>query len=501
MDIVQLREVIDKGMGARIIILGDLHYGEPSLPERGEMAPLLLRRAVDRIEKFIRPDAVLVLGDLIDDEKDAKAGEKWAELREILDELSMPSIVLPGNHDGDPASFYRVFERPPEWVDIHDVRFLPFVDPSAPEWNARREDYELERFAHARKGFLGTLVSVQHVPLVEPGQGGSRFGYVNMDAIREAAVLHGVTLSLSGHEHRGVDTTHTTGLRSIATPAFDTPPFTFLEVRIEKESVRVLRHDLALPESLRLFDWHVHSPFAFCGHGLDFATEVRIAKDFGLAGFGFSEHSGQLYFTKKANTESLFYTDGIEYAEERNSRIGDYFEMSRALAPEAAVGLEVDCDVQGRVILLPEDRERSDFLLGALHYLSEFRHRNPSYARLFEEFLDLTDGIASSGIDVLAHPFRIFLKLGLTIPEFVYEEVVDILSENGVAMELSFGAGGPPAPFIRQCLERGVKIAFGSDSHELYQIGDLAPHVSFLRHAVGFNGDLGDVLLPPPRVF
>ena len=53
----------------------------------------------------------------------------------------------------------------------------------------------------------------------------------------------------------------------------------------------------------------------------------------------------------------------------------------------------------------------------------------------------------------------------------------------------------PSPDFCRRCIDAGVKLTFGSDSHNLYQVGEFAPHLDLLRRA-GFDGDLRDVLLP-----
>jgi len=44
------------------------------------------------------------------------------------------------------------------------------------------------------------------------------------------------------------------------------------------------------------------------------------------------------------------------------------------------------------------------------------------------------------------------------------------------------------------CLESGVKIALGTDTHNLYELGFFNPHFDFLK-SIGFSGDLNDILL------
>jgi hypothetical protein len=41
-----------------------------------------------------------------------------------------------------------------------------------------------------------------------------------------------------------------------------------------------------------------------------------------------------------------------------------------------------------------------------------------------------------------------------------------------------------------------VKLSFGSDAHALYEVGEFAPHLKFLKE-IGYDGDLKDILVRP----
>ena len=85
------------------------------------------------------------------------------------------------------------------------------------------------------------------------------------------------------------------------------------------------------------------------------------------------------------------------------------------------------------------------------------------------------------GIQVLAHPFRIFLRRRREVPTALYGEVVGLLASRGVAAEINFHTNQPDPVFFRLCLERGVKLSVGSDSHAIASVGDLGPHIALLR--------------------
>ena len=90
-------------MSIKIAVISDLHYSaepNPLIPKRrGELSAILLLRAVHRFNRFIKPDIVLVAGDLINDPAAPDAGKLSEELRDILSLLQMPSLIIPGNHD------------------------------------------------------------------------------------------------------------------------------------------------------------------------------------------------------------------------------------------------------------------------------------------------------------------------------------------------------------------------------------------------------------------
>ena len=62
--------------------------------------------------RSVRPDAVLVTGDLVDNATDAE----YERVRELLEPLRVPTYVLPGNHD-DRAAIRRHFELPGAGAD------------------------------------------------------------------------------------------------------------------------------------------------------------------------------------------------------------------------------------------------------------------------------------------------------------------------------------------------------------------------------------------------
>jgi hypothetical protein len=233
-----------------IAVLTDLHYGPPGemAQRRSEIADTLLQQAVYRLNHLICPDVTVVLGDLLDDGTAADAHRRLACLSGILDKLASPRIVIPGNHDGDVASFYRVFDRPAETIDLCGVRFLPFIDRDAPGHNATRSEADIARFVAARCDYAGPVVALQHVSLAPPGYAALPYNYTNAAEIVTAMRQAEVALSLSGHYHTGTNPIRDAMITFINAPSLCEAPFPFLSVTLAKEegsAIRVVRHTLA----------------------------------------------------------------------------------------------------------------------------------------------------------------------------------------------------------------------------------------------------------------
>ena len=465
---------------------------------RSEIADILLLRAVYRLNRLIRPDVTLVLGDLIDYGSSPDAEKNLLQIRSILDRLDSPYIAIPGNHDPIPQEFYRVFERPDEIEDIAGVRLLSFIDQEEPGCNARRSEYDLNRFRRARANYDGKLLSLQHVCLYPPDDREiTPYNYSNADEILRAMAETGVELSVSGHYHAGGEDTSNGTTMFVNAPGLCEAPFPFLEIVIDGDQIETYRHELKMPEHLRLVDNHVHTPLAYCSENMDIERSITLANDFGLGGITYTEHSGHLYFSPKRYSNKICLREGIESSIDAENRMKTYIDMKRVHEGERVrFGLEVDCDYQDRILVASQDRDQFDFFVGAMHALPSLTATKPPTQDDQDVFLALLSKLLAQGIDVLAHPFRVFRRSGWCAPRELFQPTAQLLREHGVAAEINFHTNEPHVEFIKDCLTLGVKISLGSDAHNLAEIGDFAYHLALLKEA-GFDGELSDVLYIP----
>ena len=488
-------------MKAKIAILTDLHYSQSKnafISERkGEFADVLLLRAVHRLNLYIKPDLVFIGGDLLDQPAGEDRLELLAELKEMIDLIQAPTIVISGNHDPDKDVFQSIMGKQVDFLDINGIRFVPFCDMEEPGYKALRIDDELARMRKLGAEFDGPLVSLQHVPLFPPKAESCAYNYTNADEIVEIMRETNYVLALSGHYHEGFELLDYEGVNCIVGRALCEQPFGYELIEIDDDGKLSCKHEnLAVPKELGLVDHHVHTKFAYCSAYTDKMTLTRlidIGKIFNLDGIILSEHSAHLYFNRENYGQRLQFIEGIK-SNKKDDHVAEYIALHANEADDfCRLGIEIDYDQYGQMVIEPGDWDKIKFRNGSIHILKNILEQQ-DMTKIEDEFLFQTNAVASSGVDVLVHPFRVFKRAGLTLPEHLFAPTVDILKRYGVAAEINYHTNEPPPEFFRMCIEKGIKLSFGSDAHKLYEVGEFYPHLKLLQK-IAPNRDPRDLLI------
>jgi Icc protein len=159
----------------------------------------------------LRPDAVLVSGDLADNATDAE----YEQVRELLAPLQAPLYVLPGNHD-DRRALRRHFDVPGTdgdpvqySVDLGPLR-LVVLDTTRPGEDAGALDTERLDWLDAELATAPeapTLLAMHHQPLFTGVPAWDEFGLPAADrrALCEVIERHlQVRRLVAGHVHRTI---------------------------------------------------------------------------------------------------------------------------------------------------------------------------------------------------------------------------------------------------------------------------------------------------------
>ena len=164
----------------------------------------------------------------------------------------------------------------------------------------------------------------------------------------------------------------------------------------------------------------------------------------GLSGIVLTEHVPQLYvqaddfWVGKHVRQIGLWRDGRHWRIEAFRAAMD--ELRRD--PFVRIGLEVEVDAAGELILRPEDRDWVDVLVGGVHFLPD-DPKTLSDSQMAEQFMATTRALLATGVDVLAHPLRVFGWAKRPTPPELFDPLAAMLEETSTAAEINFHLNTP----------------------------------------------------------
>ena len=188
-----------------LLHISDVHFGPPHRPE---VAAGVLRLIDEK-----KPDAVVVSGDLTQRAKP----HQFRQARRFVDQISVPSIVVPGNHD---VPLYRVWERLFSPYGAYRKNFAEELEPAlelpglaivgintAHGWTLKDGSISLRRLeqvaSHFRQVAEGVYkIVVAHHQLIPPPTFGTQRVLHHAHEAIGCFSSAGVDLVLSGHLHQ-----------------------------------------------------------------------------------------------------------------------------------------------------------------------------------------------------------------------------------------------------------------------------------------------------------
>jgi len=486
----------------RLLVITDVHYTSDAATAAGAAAGRhgrigreLLRRAVEDARRRGGFDAIALLGDLVED---GLAPHAPGDLQALAAELATaapdtPLLVVAGNHDGPAQAVLDAFACRSGLVELGGYRFWAFCDAYEQATHGTRGEADRRRLGElaARPG--GPIVAIQHNPIHPPIVSDYPYMLTNGEAIRRDYEEAGVLLSISGHYHAGQELTVADGVRYYTAPALSERPFGYALVTFRGREVAVEARRLSV-EPLAIVDTHAHTEFAYCGRGVTAAGAIERARTFGLAGVCLTEHAPQLYCSAEEFWAASHVRSPEVWRRGAHSRMAEFRRCTEPLRSDfVRVGLEVELDADGHLTLHESDRAWIDRVVGAVHWMPEdIDHLSDAAATT--AFLNVNEALLAGGVDVLAHPWRFLRAAGRCVPAQALAPMAEMLAATDTAAEINFHINRPDVTFFRECLDRGVKIALGSDAHQPWEAGLLAANVALLVEAAG-SEDVGQYLL------
>lgn len=469
----------------KVVVLADPRYRSnrpgdcatkmdaPRLQE--QIGAILLRRAVERLNRFIQPDLVIILGNLVTASGDViQATNDLRELRDILQRLTCPYLVIRGKDDPDPRVFHSILPEPSPMSEIAGIRVLCSSDNEARRL-ARHDD------------FSNPIVFIQNI--TNPAQTSTTASGRPQMALR---------VSSRRYPSDGIPSTSHARHHLIAESVSEAPYTYHVATFDAMGNVECQHQTLAMPKSLGFIDLHSHTQMAYCAGDVRADWSAYVARAMGLHAIAFTEHSGHLYFNQRDFNSGACCRGGIASANCDNERIDDYIRIVREIESPIPVllGMEIDTDFTGAPVIHRNHRAALEWAVGAVHFIPPAARDNQ--ADFIAAFQQLTQGLCTSGsIDVLAHPFRIFRREKREVPPELYPWLVRLLKRTGVAAEINFHTNEPHPTFVRMCLESGIKLTFGSDAHDLWEVGEFFGHLQLLAGLGVASKDVNNFLTQP----
>ncbi|MBM4045555.1 MAG: PHP domain-containing protein [Planctomycetes bacterium] len=237
------------------------------------------------------------------------------------------------------------------------------------------------------------------------------------------------------------------------------------------------------------FDYHVHTKLSYCSEGELTVDALRQqARARGLKGFAITDHTAHLYFDGKAAWQYPYITDFTRFSDLLETRRPNFEGYLAMLAQQKAAndgpailtGTETDVAANGQLVFDTRYRRQLDIFLGGIHWLPCLKNRQTGPV-FIQQFLDFTLMLLEHDIDILAHPTRVFRRLKLDVPRDVVDPIVRKARDKGIAIEInSHTQCDPDSHFVKRCLDEGVKLALGTDTHHIREIGDFTHHRALL---------------------
>ena len=230
----------------KIGFVTDLHFraavpGTSGNPKREcRRAGELLRRALAAFQEA-RVDLVVCGGDNIDaPHDDPRIMDDVATLASIFAESGLPTMVVHGNHDPEPESFFRVFPEPPlvsRWEDCEWITFAAGIGDQA--------DRLRELVRDNPPGVPHTFL-FQHYVLHPPHDSENAQVQTQKAALRTILEQSPRRLfALSGHRHNGYPRSCLNGVTYFTGRALCEHPYTYYLLRTDSEAVVIQEHTLA----------------------------------------------------------------------------------------------------------------------------------------------------------------------------------------------------------------------------------------------------------------
>ena len=250
-----------------------------------------------------------------------------------------------------------------------------------------------------------------------------------------------------------------------------------------------------------MIDFHAHTNMSYCAEpGLTpeiYANLIKTNPE--IAAVYITDHGMAVYFPPEIAWKWEYISDSRIFDFQRdwgNNRLsGHLAKLAKFRECKVFPGFEVEMMHDGRLTMDDSFRKEIDILIGSVHFLNVDIDENKK--SILDRWNKHTEQLINSGIDVLGHPFR-WINTQIPVSREIVRQIVMEAKNAGVAMELNGHFEVPTdIDMLQACVEFGVPVSVGTDSHKQIEIGDFSYHLATIE-AAGLS--LADIKLFSPKI-
>ena len=236
-----------------------------------------------------------------------------------------------------------------------------------------------------------------------------------------------------------------------------------------------------------MIDCHAHTNMSYCAEPslTPEIYEKAIKTDTEVDAVYVTDHGMAVYFPSEIAWKWEYIYDSRIFDSQRdwgNCRLsGHLANLAKFRDRNIFPGLEVEMMHDGRLTIDDSFRNKIDLLIGSVHYLDPVTDGNTK--AVLDMWKKHTKQLLNSGIDVLGHPFR-WICTQFPISKDIVRQIVREAKNAGVAMELNgHYVVATDIDMLQACVEFGVPVSVGTDSHTAAEIGDFSYHLDTIDAA------------------
>ena len=240
-----------------------------------------------------------------------------------------------------------------------------------------------------------------------------------------------------------------------------------------------------------MIDYHAHTTLSYCADSNmtvdQYYQKLKTSTD--VDKITLSDHGMAIYFPPKTAWKWEFVSDSSIFDKHKdwgNERLEKYINIiTDKKSKNAGIipGIEVEMMHDNRLTLDPDYSKYFDIIIGSVHYLPINKENGYSLEEINSFWKNHVLQLLNTGIHILGHPFRWLYKES-TVSKDMIAEIIDEAVKNDVAIELNSHYHIPTdETMLKIALAKNAKIAFGTDSHRVDEIGNFSYHFNILKKA------------------